>query len=183
MQSRARGRKEGGERSGIDDRGGWRRRQRDKLCLFLFTYPFLCLFFTDVRLSVSLCLSLSGSVSLSPLSSISLFLSVSLSPCSSLSLPLSPSLSHPAPLSVSLSPFPPSLHLSLAAGFSQPWPISIYISGYTSGTVHCATITCTGSSGDHHSRPPSFLLLSNQLALNLLPSTFIFAANYPCIFQ
>ena len=138
------------------------------LCVYLCLAPFLSLPFP---------LSLSFSLSLSHPAPLYLFPSLLLS----LTLPLSPCPSHSAPLS--LSPFPPSLHLSLAAGFSQPWPISIYISGYTSGTVHCATITCTGSSGDHHSRPPSFLLLSNQLALNLLPSTFIFAANYPCIFQ
>ena len=103
-------------------------------CLFVYTYPFLCLFFTDVRLSVSLRLSLSGSVSLSPLSSFSLRLSVSLSPCPSLSLPLSPSLSpcpslslqlsppsHPAPLSLPSRPLVTSVSLlvSLSPGRYQ----------------------------------------------------------------
>ena len=68
-------------------------------CLFLHTYPFLCLFFTDVRLFVSLRLSLSGSVSLSlPFP---------------LSLSFSPFLSHPAPLYLF-----PSLLLSLTLPLS-----------------------------------------------------------------
>ena len=70
--------------------------------LFLYTYPFLCLFITDVRLSVSLRLSLTGYVSLSPF----LYLSPSLR--FSLTLPLSIS----SPLSFSLSPCP-SLRLPL----------------------------------------------------------------------
>ena len=78
-------------------------------CLFLHTYPFLCIFFTDVRLSVSLCLSLSGSVSLSlPFP---------------LSLSFSPFLSHPAPLYL----FPSlllSLTLPLSPSQSRCWFLS-----------------------------------------------------------
>ena len=103
-------------------------------CLFLYIYPFLCLFFTDVRLFVSLRLSLSGSVSLSPLSSISLLLSVSLSACQSLSLPLSPSLSHHAPLSVSFSPCPP-LSLSLPA-LSSPQSRCWFLSALADIRLH-----------------------------------------------
>ena len=158
---------------------------RETNCAFFFLpIPFSISF-----LLMSVCLSLSVYLCLAP------FLSLPFP----LSLSFSLSLSHPAPLylfpslllslTLPLSPCPslPSrplfISVSLLVSLSPGRYLYIIISGYTSGTVHCATITCTGSSGDHHSRPPSFLLLSNQLALNLLPSTFIFAANYPCIFQ
>ena len=91
MQSRARGRKEGGERSGIDDRG-------TNCAFFFLPIPFSVSF-----LLMSVCLSLSVYLCLAP------FLSLPFP----LSLSFSLSLSHPAPLYLF-----PSLLLSLTLPLS-----------------------------------------------------------------
>ena len=152
------------------------------MSLFLYTYISLSLFFMDVRLTVSLCLSLSHSVSLSP------------SPRLPVTLPLSPSFSHPAPslfpslllsltLPLALFPFLTSLLISVSLSFlSALADIYIYIRLHIRDGALCNDYVYM-KLGRSPQQTAIFLLLSNQLAFNLLASTFIFGVNYPCIFQ
>ena len=105
--------------------------------------------------------------------SLYLSLSLSLSVCLSLSLSLSFS------LSPSVSPYPlqPYLYLSLAGGFSQPTqPRPIY--PYKKARVHIRDgALCDDyvyrKLGRSQDQTAIFLLPSNQLAVNLLPSTHL----------